>query len=77
MLTELMEAASEAGKLRAELNPRRLAAMTMQTVMFIAQSSGGNDDATVLPSAPTKCGTFARADSRPSARTLRVIELSK
>jgi AcrR family transcriptional regulator len=49
LLSELMEAASEAGKLRAELNPRRLAAMTMQTVMFIAQSSGGNDDATVHP----------------------------
>jgi AcrR family transcriptional regulator len=49
LLTELMEAACDAGKLRAGLNPRRIAAMTMQTVMFIAQSSGGNDDATIHP----------------------------
>jgi AcrR family transcriptional regulator len=49
LLTELMEAASDAGALRDELNPRRIAAMTMQTVMFIAQSSGGSDDATVHP----------------------------
>jgi predicted pyridoxine 5'-phosphate oxidase superfamily flavin-nucleotide-binding protein len=44
-----MEAASDAGELRAELNPRRIAAMTMQTVMFIAQSSGGTDEASVHP----------------------------
>jgi hypothetical protein len=44
-----MEQAAAAGQLRAEINPRRMAAMTMQTVMFIAQSSGGADDATVHP----------------------------
>jgi AcrR family transcriptional regulator len=49
LLTELMEAASEAGELRAGINPRRMAAMTMQTVMFIAQSSGGPDDGTTHP----------------------------
>jgi AcrR family transcriptional regulator len=49
LLTELMEAASEAKELRSGVNPRRMAAMTMQTVMFIAQSSGGPDDATVHP----------------------------
>jgi hypothetical protein len=49
LLTELMEAACDAGKLRAGVNPKRVAAMTMQTVMFIAQSSGGSDDATVHP----------------------------
>jgi AcrR family transcriptional regulator len=49
LLTELMEAASDAGELRAGITPRRIAAMTMQTVMFIAQSSGGTDDATVHP----------------------------
>lgn len=48
LLTELMEEASEAGKLRPGLNPRRMAAMTMQTVMFVAQSSG-SDDATNKP----------------------------
>src|SRR5207244_9534598 len=49
LLTELMEAACDAGELRAEVNAKRVAAMTMQTVMFIAQSSGGSDDATVHP----------------------------
>jgi len=49
LLTELMDAASEAGELRAGVNPKRIAAMTMQTVMFIAQSNGGSDDATVHP----------------------------
>lgn len=40
LLTELMEAAAAAGELRADANPRRTAAMVMQTVMFIASSSG-------------------------------------
>ena len=48
LLTELMEDASEAGQLRPEITPKRMAAMTMQTVMFVAQSSG-SDDATVKP----------------------------
>ena len=43
LLTELMEEAAEAGQLRPGLNPRRMAAMTMQTVMFVAQSSGSED----------------------------------
>ena len=49
LLTELMEAASDANELRADINPRRMAAMTMQTVMFIAQSSGGPDDESSHP----------------------------
>lgn len=49
LLTELMEAACAAGKLRASINPKRFAAMTMQTVMFIAQPSGGFDDAIAHP----------------------------
>lgn len=49
LLTELMEQLGAAGQLRAGINPRRMAAMTMQTVMFIAQSSGGTDEATVHP----------------------------
>ena len=44
-----MEKVAAAGKLRSGLNARRVAAMTMQTVMFIAQSSGGSDDATTRP----------------------------
>jgi AcrR family transcriptional regulator len=45
LLTELMDEAAEAGLLREGLNRRRIAAMTMQTVMFVAQSSGGDDTA--------------------------------
>lgn len=43
LLTELMEEASAAGVLRAGVNPRRMAAMAMQTVMFVSQSSGSED----------------------------------
>jgi AcrR family transcriptional regulator len=43
MFSDLMVEASEAGRLRPNVNPRRMAAMTMQTVMFVAQSSGGAD----------------------------------
>lgn len=49
LLTELMESASAAGKLRSTVDPRRMAAMTMQTVMFIAQSSGRTGEAAVEP----------------------------
>lgn len=49
LFTELMEHAAEAGELREDANPKRTAAMTMQTVMFIAQSSGGDDDGSAQP----------------------------
>jgi AcrR family transcriptional regulator len=49
LLTELMEAASEAGELRAGINPKRMAAMTMQTVMFVSQHSGEPEDRSVHP----------------------------
>ncbi|QUR69946.1 TetR/AcrR family transcriptional regulator [Mycobacterium spongiae] len=49
LLSELMEAAAEAGQLRPGINLRRFAAMTMQTVMFIGQSSGGTEDETAHP----------------------------
>ncbi|MFD1814575.1 TetR/AcrR family transcriptional regulator [Rhodococcus gannanensis] len=49
LFTELMEKAYEAGELRKDVNPRRAAAMTMQTIMFIAQSTGAPDDATAKP----------------------------
>ncbi|WP_353363323.1 TetR/AcrR family transcriptional regulator [Mycobacterium sp.] len=49
LLSELIEEAAEAGQLRAEINPKRMAAMTMQTVTFVAQSGGGSDDATTHP----------------------------
>jgi hypothetical protein len=49
LLTELMEDAHAAGLLRPGINPRRIAAMTMQTVMFIAQSSADTDEGAVHP----------------------------
>lgn len=42
LFTELMEEAAAAGELHPGAIPRRLAAMTMQTVMFIATNSGGS-----------------------------------
>ena len=45
LFTELMELAAEAGELRSDANPKRTASMVMQTVMFIAQSSGATDAA--------------------------------
>lgn len=44
LFSEFMTDAHAAGELRGEHAPRRAAALTMQTVMFIAQSSGGEDD---------------------------------
>jgi AcrR family transcriptional regulator len=49
LLTELTTEAEAAGKLRAGVNPRRMAALTMQTVMFVAQSSAPADDDTAHP----------------------------
>jgi AcrR family transcriptional regulator len=44
LFTELMEEAGSAGELRPDAVPRRMAAMTIQTIMFIAQSSGISDE---------------------------------
>nr|WP_220138953.1 TetR/AcrR family transcriptional regulator [Nocardia sp. GTS18] len=44
LFTELMEEAEKAGEMRADLEPRRMAAVVMQTVMFTAQSAGGSDE---------------------------------
>lgn len=49
LLTELMEAADAAGELREGVNARRMAAMIMQTVMFVAQSSADSDDPAAHP----------------------------
>src|SRR5271157_344311 len=43
LLTELMEQARAAGELRPAIKPRRAAALTMQTIMFTAQSSQAPD----------------------------------
>ncbi len=47
LFAELMIEAAEAGELREDANPRRIAAMTMQTIMFIAQSSSVEDEENV------------------------------
>jgi AcrR family transcriptional regulator len=44
LLTELMKQAAAAGELHPLARPRRVAALTMQTVLFIAQSSGADDE---------------------------------
>jgi AcrR family transcriptional regulator len=49
LLTELMEEAGAAGELRPGINPKRMAAMTMSTVMFVAQSSSDAEDGTAHP----------------------------
>jgi AcrR family transcriptional regulator len=49
LLTELMEEASTAGQLRDSINPKRMAAMTMQTVMSVAQSSGEPEEGVAHP----------------------------
>jgi AcrR family transcriptional regulator len=43
LLTELMAQVEAAGQLRPSIKPRRAAALTMQTVMFVAQSSEVSD----------------------------------
>jgi hypothetical protein len=54
-----MEDASAAGRLRHGVNPRRMAAMTMQTVMFVAQQAGAEpDDSTTNPIAADEVWDF-------------------
>jgi AcrR family transcriptional regulator len=50
LLSELLTEAENAGKLRPGGNPRRAAALTMQTVMFVAQSAvvSDSDDLPVI-----------------------------
>jgi AcrR family transcriptional regulator len=43
LFTELLTDADATGALRAGVNPRRAAALTMQTVMFVAQSAAVSD----------------------------------
>jgi len=44
LITELLTEAEAAGALRSGISPRRAAALTMQTVMFVAQSAVVSDD---------------------------------
>jgi AcrR family transcriptional regulator len=59
LLTELMEEVDAAGELRPGINPRRIAAMTMQTVMFIAaQSNADAEDGISHPITPDEAWDF-------------------
>jgi AcrR family transcriptional regulator len=49
LLSELMTEAAATGELRDGIAPRRAAALTMQTVMFIAQSAEAPDDENAHP----------------------------
>lgn len=49
LLSELTQQAAEAGQLRPGVNPKRVAAMIMQTVLFNAQSSPASSDPAVNP----------------------------
>jgi AcrR family transcriptional regulator len=49
LFADLMGEADADGQLRSGSNPRRMAALTMETVMFIAQSNGASDDETINP----------------------------
>lgn len=49
LFTELMTDAAAANQLRPGVNPHRMAAVTMQTVMFVAQSSGPPEDEKAHP----------------------------
>jgi hypothetical protein len=58
MFADLMEAAYAAGCLREGVNPKRMAAMTMQTVMFTAQSSTPTDEDVIHPITADEVWTF-------------------
>ncbi|MFI6779319.1 MULTISPECIES: TetR/AcrR family transcriptional regulator [Nocardia] len=49
LFTDLMQEAEKAGQLSEDFNPRRMAALLMQTVMFTAQSAGSTDDEAAHP----------------------------
>jgi AcrR family transcriptional regulator len=61
LFTELMTEADTAGCLRTGLKPKRAAALTMQTVMFIAQSNGAAEDETTHPLTANEAWDFCAA----------------
>ena len=58
LLTDLMTQAEAAGELRPATKPRRAAALTMETVMFVAQNSGVADEDTSAPITADEIWTF-------------------
>ncbi len=61
LFTELMTAAEAAGQLRPSMKARRAAALTMQAVMFIAQSSGVSGDENAHPISADEVWDFCAA----------------
>jgi AcrR family transcriptional regulator len=49
VFTEVIIEAQAAGRVRADIKPRRVASMIMQTVMFLAQSNAVPEDVTTHP----------------------------
>jgi AcrR family transcriptional regulator len=58
LLTDLMTQAGAAGRLHPATKARRAAALTMQTVMFVAQNSGVADEDTPAPITADEIWTF-------------------
>ena len=58
LLTDLLTQAAAAGRLHPATKPRRAAALTLQTVMFIAQNSGVADDDSASPITADEVWTF-------------------
>jgi AcrR family transcriptional regulator len=58
LLADLLTQAEAAGRLHPATKPRRAAALTMQTVMFIAQNSGVSDDDGASPITADEVWTF-------------------
>jgi AcrR family transcriptional regulator len=66
LLTELMTEVEAAKQLRGGVSPRRMAALTMQTVMFVAQSDGAADEETTHPITAEEIWEFcAQGFTRP------------
>jgi len=71
LFTVLMEEAGTAGQLRPAITPGRAAALTMQTVMFVAQSSAVSGDDGTHPITGGEVWEFCAAGfarHRPAAR---------
>lgn len=66
LFTELMTEAVRAGQLRDGLLPNRVAALVMQTVMFVAQSSGAPDEVTTHPITASEVWDFVAEGIIPS-----------
>ena len=68
LLTDLMEQAAAEGHLRPRLNPRRLAVLTMETVVFTAYASGARGDQTAHPITAEEVWDFcSQGFARPTA----------